>query len=430
MTEYEPTIGLYGIGGVYNYGCEAIVRGTERILHDTWPDANIKYISPRFNDDKNRLKGCDIEILSKKKYPLASIEGISKIFAHTIGLPFYPLYDEDLDWIDSCDAIFSIGGDLYVLPPNYHDKSSIHFLKYLNKPHKIPLNYKNKILGKSYVPLIHFGDIVKNRQKKFIIWGASVGPFERSNYAKKLFVKHLRNVDLISSREPNSTSYLKSIGIENNVVACADPAFALSIPKESNLNNEKLRIGINLSPVSSILSFGNNSLERIKQEQAEIIKNLVKILDAEIILIPHVFSDFDINDDDLRYLRSIKSILDVEIEQVKIYDVDEGFMNTKRIISTCDIVIASRMHCAINAIEAGIPTILIAYSDKAEGMADYIYGNHKWVIKLSELTSNRLLNLVKSILAEKDTIQTFFKEKIRNVKDDSYKPMKRISQFF
>ncbi len=28
MINDDFTLGLYGIGGVYNYGCEAIIRGT------------------------------------------------------------------------------------------------------------------------------------------------------------------------------------------------------------------------------------------------------------------------------------------------------------------------------------------------------------------------------------------------------------------
>ena len=32
-------IALYGIGGTYNFGCDAIVRGTENMIHSSRPDA-------------------------------------------------------------------------------------------------------------------------------------------------------------------------------------------------------------------------------------------------------------------------------------------------------------------------------------------------------------------------------------------------------
>ena len=36
---------LIGIGGVYNYGCEAIVRGTVNILKSINPEVKISYAS-------------------------------------------------------------------------------------------------------------------------------------------------------------------------------------------------------------------------------------------------------------------------------------------------------------------------------------------------------------------------------------------------
>ncbi len=58
---------LIGIGGVYNYDCEAIVRGTEHMLHEQWPDARIVYASCRLEDDCARLKGCSVEIIRRKR---------------------------------------------------------------------------------------------------------------------------------------------------------------------------------------------------------------------------------------------------------------------------------------------------------------------------------------------------------------------------
>lgn len=142
------TIGLYGIGGVYNYGCEAIVRGTEIILHTKWPDAHIKYASLRPEDDKKRLKGCNVEIIPRKMHHFGSIQRINGLIGHQTGRYFQKLFHEDLKWIESCDIIFSIGGDFYTINPN---------TKY------------SKIL-RYYNPIIHFGEIVKTKRKPLVIW--------------------------------------------------------------------------------------------------------------------------------------------------------------------------------------------------------------------------------------------------------------------
>ena len=46
---------LIGIGGVYNYGCEAIVRGTVNILKSINPEVKISYASYNYEDDVQRL---------------------------------------------------------------------------------------------------------------------------------------------------------------------------------------------------------------------------------------------------------------------------------------------------------------------------------------------------------------------------------------
>jgi len=382
MVKDDPTIGLYGIGGVYNYGCEAIVRGTEIILRDIWPDVHIKYASLRPEDDKNRLKGCDIEVVPRKFHSFGSIQRLNGLMAYQTGLYSEKIFQEDLGWIKDCDAIFSIGGDLYTLPPKYDPKK------------------------RYYNPLIHFGEFVKSHGKKLVVWGASIGPFEGYPNAKKAFVNHLSHVDLITSREPVTTRYLKDLGIKN-VIEFADPAF--SVPKQDYIKkaSNKLHIGINLSPLSTIYSFKSDRNAAIKS-QADLITELIEHFDAQITLIPHVVCDFDTNDDDMRYLKLIKSqIAKNVIERVDLVEGDVGFVKTKEILSTCDVVIAARMHCAVNAVSIGVPTLFLAYSKKACGMAEYVYGNHKWLVSLKDLRNQDIIGLINKILDEKGDL---FKE--------------------
>lgn len=428
MKKDNPTIGLYGIAGVYNYGCEAIVRGTEIILRKKWPDANIKYISIRPQDDKKRLKGCKVEIVPREKYPLFSIPGFGKILAYTVGMPFYPPYDEKTDWLEDCDAVFSIGGDLYTLPSNYEDKSPLYFLNYLNRSNKIPINYNKRLFGNAYNPLIHFGDLVKKNNKKFIIWGASIGPFDKSSYARNIFKTHLFNMDLITSREPETTRYLKSLNITQNVEECADPAFVVSSGYNKYNSHDNIVIGINLSPTSTNQIFNKESKEKILLNQAKVIEELISKFEAEIILIPHVVSD-NIQEDDLRYLKSLKGIInDYVADNIKIIDNDPGFINIKSILVNCDILIAARMHCAVNALEAGVPTILVSYSKKSEGMANYIYGNNRWIIPLKNFESNTVLTLVSTMISEKEKLKIFLEKRKSQIKLDAFKPLEKLEK--
>ena len=407
MNNDNYTIGLYGIAGVYNYGCEAIIRGTETIIHKKWPDAHIKYASSRPEDDKKRLKGCNVEIVPRKPFPRSTIPGINRMLATVTGLHFKTPYREDLNWLKGCDMIFSIGGDLYTLHPQHKD-------------HKIKRYYN---------PLIHFGDIVKSKGMPFVIWGASVGPFEGWPKTKKYFIKHLQEVDLITSREHITTNYLKDNGL-NNVIECADPAYLVPSPKIKENDKEKITIGINLSPLSSFFSFQPGQKNEIIEKQAKIIELLITKFNANIILIPHVVCDFDEDDDDLRYLRQVKSKISENFKDDVILITDDiGFIKTKEVLSNCDVVIAARMHCAINSISLGVPTIFLSYSQKAFGMAEYVYGNANMVIPLNEfMNSEKTFNLIEYIL-EKD-ISKIINKRMLDIKNEAYLPLNYIENLF
>lgn len=393
------TIGLYGIDGTFNYGGEAIIRGTEIILRNTFKNLDIKYLSLNPKDDKKRLKGCDVEINARKTHNKWSLGRLNNLFAYYSGFYFNKLYIEDLEWINDCDIIFSVGGDNYALPANYYE------------------NYYKKF----YSQYVHFGNIVKNKNKKLVIWGASIGPFEPTKGAKSVFSKHLKSVDLILSRERNTTNYLKNcLNINENVSEFPDPAFSIPIVNEIFDVNPKLVIGINLSPLSSFYVFGQGYSNSVIENHVQIIEMLIKTFNAEILLIPHVISSQAVNDD-LNYMKIIRDKISEEyVNDVKLIEEDIGFVNTKTILSSCDLVIAVRMHCAINAISVGIPTIFIAYSTKAYGMAEYVYGNEKWLINLEHLNSKNLELIVKKMLSEKDSIKKYLNIKKNYLKQRSY----------
>ena len=55
-------VGLYGIRGVYNFGCEAIVRGVYQFINSIYPESEIIYFSYSADFDKAALADLNIEI--------------------------------------------------------------------------------------------------------------------------------------------------------------------------------------------------------------------------------------------------------------------------------------------------------------------------------------------------------------------------------
>ncbi|MEN6535948.1 MAG: polysaccharide pyruvyl transferase family protein [Bryobacteraceae bacterium] len=374
----SPRFLLYGIGGTYNYGCEAIVRGTERLLHEVWPDAVVRYASSRPNDDARRLQGCNVDIIPRLPLPGLFIRKVVRRLAAHADLEWVPPL-EDTRFAEDCDIVLLIGGDLYTATTD----------------------------GRQYNrSLLRFGEFVHASGRPVVLWGASVGPFERL-CVRERFRNHFEtNISLVTCREPDTVRYMRELNCKVNSVPCADPAFALVSEQSASTSPiRKARIGINLSPLS-VLQRGQSSLRASLLQQARVINHLSATLDADIVLIPHVMCDFRAGDDDLRYLESLYAALSVSTRKhTDLLTDDAGFLGRREQLRHCDLVIAARMHCAINAVSAGVPTVFLAYSRKAEGMAEYIYGTRSYLLDLSAFTEKSATHLAGQMLAGHSSIR-------------------------
>ena len=400
MQKRSPRILLIGIGGVYNYGCEAQVRGSEIIIRSEYPTADIIYASSRAVDDHARLCGSQVRIVERGKLGKYSLKNILRKLLSIISVRWSPMQDS-LQLLNDVDAVFSIGGDLYTLGP----------------------------MG-GYTPFsfMKFGDAARRQGLVYVLWGASIGPFPAKSKVEQVVKKHLNGLSLITARELVTVDYLQTLGIRDNVVPCADPAFVVAseIVKDYNYKCNGLTIGINLSPLSS--RYSQCSVDESILMQARAIEGLIKTHSARIVLIPHVICDFDEGDDDRRYLRRVMQSIAPEYRgDVRLLDMDRGFIDTKRELINCDLIIAARMHCAINALTAHVPTIFLSYSPKALGMSQYVYGNRDWVITLDDFASyNVLENKVKLMKAQESEIRAYLAKRIPEIQQEAYRPMNRL----
>lgn len=395
----SPKILLIGIGGVYNYGCEAIVRGTEILLRSAYSDVNILYASQRISDDRKRLAGSQVQVVERGQYKRYSLKNICRKLLSLVRIQWHPIVDS-LGLLRDVNAVFSIGGDIYTLGSN--GGYSMSFPK--------------------------FGDAAIRQGIPYILWGASVGPFTVNPKAEKAYTKHLKGLSLITARESATIEYLETLGVSDNVVSCADPAYVVAreITAKGILREGKFTIGINLSPLS--IRYTDLSERESIQAQARTIEGLIQKFNARIVLIPHVVSDFNEADDDLRYLRKImKSVSSEYKESLALLETNLGFVGTKKELVKCNLVIAARMHCAINALAAQVPTILIAYSRKAEGMSQYVYGNGDWVLPLSAFMDKGVIEeKIWSMKNKEIEVREFLSRRIPEIQQDAFQPLQRL----
>ena len=353
---------LIGIGGVYNYGCEAIVRGTVRILKSVNPAVEIYYASYNAEDDRKRLADCAVRIIDRPKRRRWTVHNILRKCLSYVGIS-YPVPYDKADWLKGFDTVFSIGGDIYTLSHT----------------------------GGFDASLPRFMEKCQKRGMKYVLWGASVGKFEKNAAALAFYRAHLPKIDLIVAREKNTADYLQALGVTGNVRLAPDPAFFVEIPKgiERKQKGGKLTVGINLSPLSALYEYGD--LDAAIRRQASAIARLMEQLGCQVILLPHVLSP-NPQDNDLVYLREIReSIGEPYQSDIWLVDNDPGFVGLKRVLCQCDFVIAARMHCAVNAITVDVPTLFLSYSEKAKGMAEFVYGSGEAVVSLADLENTALI---------------------------------------
>ena len=254
-------VGLYGISGVYNFGCEAIVRGATKLIRQLCPGAEIIYFTHNYDYDCRMLSDLEIKIVKiedKVNTLNRATSKMCKLF-HTEHRPLFLDTDSILRQVDS---IWSIGGDLYTIP------------EYRRRNQKY--EYYNAIAD--------FCDRAVDAGKTVILYGASVGPFGDYNKAVSYYVKNLKRYKMIMCREHDSYEYLKQCGL-NNITFFPDPAF--QVHGNNKTPKAKKYIGINLSPLSLKEIYGETSIEN-KKKIAHLLERIIDEFDTPILMLPHV----------------------------------------------------------------------------------------------------------------------------------------------
>lgn len=380
---------LYGHSGSKNHGCEAIVRGTAKILGE---NANICLLSHEKDEDLKYNIDDIVEVKSGK-------EGINKK-----SIDFFKAYI-----------------DLKVK----HDTSKMDVLQF-----KVGLNYINEnsiavsIGGDTYCysdvyNQVELHKMYGKKAYKTVLWGCSVEP---KLLEDKKIANDLADYSLIITRESISYEALKKVN--PNTFLYPDPAFQLDkedaeLPKGFEINNT---VGINLSP----LIIEKESKEGITLENyVNLIEYIIKNTDMNIALIPHVVWD---HNDDREPLEKLYNKFK-DTNRVVIID-DNNCMVLKGYISKCRFFIGARTHATIAAYSTCVPTLVVGYSVKARGIAKDIFGTYEnYVLPVQNLKDkNDLLNSFKWIYDNEINIKNRLEEFIPNYKKEGLKAKDKFEE--
>lgn len=343
-------ITLYPHGGSGNRGCEAIVRGTKKILDNY----GLELFSSETQQDLDVHLNEVCEVRKERK----EINRLSLNYLKAF-ISFNLLNDKAaFDKITFSRVIqasknsisLSIGGDNYC----YGDPQYIYLV---NRE-------------------------MKKNGTKTVLWGCSV---EEQNITSDM-KKDLESYNLIVARE--SITYDSLIKINKNTVLYPDPAFQLPVellplPKKFKENNT---VGINISPM--IIDNENESGVTLNN-YIKLIQYIIDHTDMQIALIPHVIWS---SNDDRKPLDLLYNMFEDSGRIVKL----EGYSacKIKGYISRCRFFIGARTHSTIAAYSTCVPTLVVGYSVKAKGIAKDIFGTFEnYVIPVQSLKDENDLTI-------------------------------------
>lgn len=394
----RPTFILAGNGPYENRGCEAIVRGTVKILRHYYKDPSFLCVSFFQNQEqfeKQSKEEYDPLITHKKtdtNYRRFSVKWGLKLAQKKIAPERYinSIYKELFPAIKETETVLSIGGDNYSLD------------------YEFPMRFTG------------LDDLVLKARKPIIIWGASVGPFDRLPAYEMYMKKHLQNITGIFARESETVEYLERIGITENVYKVADPAFLLDATEPQlgkEIEIEEDSIGINLSPLMAKY-VSNGDMNSWINMSSKIVETISKSTGNNVYLIPHVTAP---HSDDYQFLREVKARIKESEKKIvvvpPIYDASE----TKWIISQMKLFAGSRTHSTIASLSSLVPTMSFAYSVKAKGINKDIFGHENYCLDPESLNPKNATKKVELLLENYDEIKSVLKSTMPKFEGDAYK---------
>lgn len=346
---------LYGHGGAYNHGAEAILRTSLPIFREINVPILLSTHFPEqdreFGLDKlvDRLIPADLSLVPEEK-SADSFEGRECAAAK--------IYRDTLAEIDSETICIGVGGDNYCYP-NWHRQSVFHH-------------------------------VAKERGGQSILWGCSIQPEMIDDRMASILREH----DRIFAREPLTANALKARGI-SRVTLLPDPAFLLPVePVELPKGFQGRTAAVNLSPLMLRQS------EQLLKHFVETARFLLTKLDT-LLLLPHVTMPVD---NDQEALDKMVEYLSPS-EQARICRVSHELNAGQRkyLISHCELLVCCRTHASIAGYSTGVPTIVVGYSVKSQGIGVDIGMDH-WVLPISD--SSRLMPLTAALWEERNAVRT------------------------
>ena len=355
-----------------NRGCEALIRSNVKLIGEQIPGA--KFLVPTREMARDpaqwaRATEHGVDFIAAEPIPSAIrwwSRGRRFIWK---GLdsrpPPYRITDHTREAIGRSDALIMTGGDILTL--DYGLES-----------------------------LYYWARVCENAMdagKQTILLAGSVGPFSGIPAVEIRMRKLLSRFNLITVRETSSFEYLSKLEI-NGVVLVADPAFCLDLEPapETELEIFKMGpvLGFNVSPIIRKFRRDAASKNALDKEVAAFLVDVIRTTPYNVLLIPHVdpLNGAEENSD-TAYMSKLLRALPAE-GRIRMLRRGLNSGQIKDVIRRCASFMGARTHASIAALSKQVPTTSIAYSVKAKGINQDLFGHTRYVLETPKVTAATL----------------------------------------
>jgi colanic acid/amylovoran biosynthesis protein len=271
-------------------------------------------------------------------------------------------------------------------------------------------------------------DAAIRRNVPTAIWGASIGPFSSRPYWERRLADLLRQVNLITIREPITQEYLDRLGVRDNVHRVTDPAFLLptepaDLPAELERALAAGAIGVNLAPLMT--RFGRLSAKAWRDSSQRLLAAICGRTSRPVVLIPHVMMSPRIfsHNDDFGFLSGLhRELPSPQRRRVLLYDARrDSSMQIKWVISRLRVLVASRFHAAVAGLSSAVPTLCLGYGVKARGLFLDIFGHDDWQQHIAEFDPAAFERRLQRLLAAEDELRGHLQRTIPAYAQEAWK---------
>ena len=207
-----------------------------------------------------------------------------------------------------------------------------------------------------------------------------------SDVKDRKLIEDLNRYSLIFARESITYQALVNVGIEH-VRLVPDPAFIMQT-RALKIDDGLLARHVVGLTVGMMAQGQERHTTNLIERSRELIGYILDKTDWAIALIPHVNVSASLTDE-----IPLKELYEEYRKSERVYKIPEmAAPELKYVISKCRFMVTLRTHASIAAYSTGVPTLVIGYSQKSEGIARDLFGaTENFVVKADALKENMAL---------------------------------------